>query len=62
MMRKKMVKCAKEGIKLDASNSQIFSRMHDVFVEMEPQSDVCTLTLLESAILKYHSLFTVKLY
>lgn len=39
MMRKKMVKCAKEGIKLDASNSQIFSRMHDVFVEMEPQSD-----------------------
>ncbi|KVH88149.1 Bicarbonate transporter, C-terminal [Cynara cardunculus var. scolymus] len=36
MMRNKMVKCAKEGIKLEASNSEIFGRMHAVFVEMEP--------------------------
>nr|KAJ0205126.1 hypothetical protein LSAT_V11C500240060 [Lactuca sativa] len=36
MMRKKMVKCAKEGIKLEASNSKIYERMHAVFVEMEP--------------------------
>nr|XP_043606822.1 probable boron transporter 6 [Erigeron canadensis] len=39
MMRKKMVKSAKEGIKLDKSNSEIFGRMHAVFVEMEPHSD-----------------------
>ncbi|KAI3687061.1 hypothetical protein L1987_80752 [Smallanthus sonchifolius] len=39
MMRKKMVKCAKEGIKLEASNSEIFGRMHAVFVEMEPHSN-----------------------
>lgn len=41
-MRKKLVKCAKEGIKLEASNSEIFGRMQAVFVEMEPHSNVCS--------------------
>ncbi|KAK1435049.1 hypothetical protein QVD17_00808 [Tagetes erecta] len=48
MMRKKMVKCAKEGIKLEASNSEIFGRMHDVFVEMEPHSNSVVDKELES--------------
>lgn len=30
-----MVKSAKEGMKLRASNSEIYGRMHAVFVEME---------------------------
>ena len=30
-----MVKSAKEGMKLQASNSEIYGRMHAVFVEME---------------------------
>ncbi|XP_042002703.1 probable boron transporter 7 isoform X2 [Salvia splendens] len=35
LIRKKMVKSAKEGMKLQASNSEIYGRMHAVFVEME---------------------------
>ncbi|XP_071690805.1 probable boron transporter 6 isoform X2 [Rutidosis leptorrhynchoides] len=35
LIRKKMVECAKEGIKLDASKSEIYGRMHDAFVEMD---------------------------
>ncbi|EYU21945.1 hypothetical protein ABFS83_01G029300 [Erythranthe nasuta] len=35
IMRKKMVKSAKEGIKEQASNSEIYGRMHAVFIEME---------------------------
>ncbi|KAG6387935.1 hypothetical protein SASPL_153130 [Salvia splendens] len=35
LLRKKMVKSAKEGMKLQASNSEIYGRMHAVFVEME---------------------------
>lgn len=29
------MKCAKEGMKLQASNSEIYGRMHAVFIEME---------------------------
>ncbi|KAH6757581.1 hypothetical protein C2S51_038729 [Perilla frutescens var. frutescens] len=35
LIRRKMVKSAKEGMKLQASNSEIYGRMHAVFVEME---------------------------
>ncbi|KAL6501925.1 putative boron transporter 7 [Orobanche gracilis] len=35
MIRKKMVKRAKEGMKQQASHSEIYGRMHEVFVEME---------------------------
>nr|XP_043610954.1 probable boron transporter 6 [Erigeron canadensis] len=36
LMRKKMAKCAKEGIKLEASKSEIYGRMHAAFVDMDP--------------------------
>ncbi|KAM7459452.1 hypothetical protein LguiA_036446 [Lonicera macranthoides] len=35
LLRKKMVKTAKEGIELNASTSEIYGRMHAVFVEMD---------------------------
>ncbi|KAK6136579.1 hypothetical protein DH2020_029669 [Rehmannia glutinosa] len=35
LIRKKMVKSAKEGIKQQASHSEIYGRMHEVFIEME---------------------------
>ncbi|KAL3633453.1 Boron transporter 4 [Castilleja foliolosa] len=35
LIRKKMVKHAKEGMKQQASHSEIYGRMHAVFVEME---------------------------
>ncbi|KAK3033874.1 hypothetical protein RJ639_032779, partial [Escallonia herrerae] len=35
LIRKKMVKSAKECIKMQASNSEIYGKMHAVFVEME---------------------------
>lgn len=38
LIRKKMVKCAKEGIKLDASKSEIYGRMHAAFAEMDPHT------------------------
>ncbi|GKF60867.1 hypothetical protein Tco_0177653, partial [Tanacetum coccineum] len=38
-MRKKMVKCAKEGIKLDASKSEIYGRMRAAFTEMDPHTE-----------------------
>ncbi|KAI3696605.1 hypothetical protein L6452_29011 [Arctium lappa] len=36
LIRKKMVKCAKEGMKMEASSSEIYGRMHAGFVEMDP--------------------------
>ncbi|KVH99790.1 Bicarbonate transporter, C-terminal [Cynara cardunculus var. scolymus] len=36
LIRKKMVMCAKEGIKMQASNSEIYGRIHAGFVEMDP--------------------------
>ncbi|EPS73271.1 hypothetical protein M569_01481, partial [Genlisea aurea] len=38
MLRKRMVKCAKEGMKENASNQEIYGRMHAVFVKMENAS------------------------
>ncbi|XP_019189931.1 PREDICTED: probable boron transporter 7 [Ipomoea nil] len=35
LIRKKMVKTAKEGMKMQASKSEIYGRMHAVFIEME---------------------------
>ncbi|KAI5669498.1 hypothetical protein M9H77_19351 [Catharanthus roseus] len=36
LIRKKMVKSAREGIKEQASHSEIYGKMHAVFVEMDP--------------------------
>lgn len=36
LIRKKMMKSAKEGIKQQASQSEIYGKMHAVFVEMDP--------------------------
>ncbi|XP_076957683.1 putative boron transporter 7 [Bidens hawaiensis] len=36
IMRKKMAKCAKEGIKMEASKSEIYGKMHAAFVDMDP--------------------------
>ncbi|KAI7727377.1 hypothetical protein M8C21_001355, partial [Ambrosia artemisiifolia] len=38
LMRKKMVKCAKEGMKMKASKSQIYGKMHAAFVDMDPHT------------------------
>ncbi|KAL0407806.1 UNVERIFIED_CONTAM: putative boron transporter 6 [Sesamum radiatum] len=35
VIRDKMVKCAKEGMKEQVSHTEIYKRMHDVFVEMD---------------------------
>lgn len=35
-----MVKCAKEGMKMEASKSEIYGRMHAAFVEMDPHTKV----------------------
>lgn len=40
MIRKKMVKSAKEGIKEQASTSEIYGRMQAVFIEMDRSPDV----------------------
>lgn len=40
LIRKKMVKSAKEGMKMQATNSEIYGRMHAVFIEMEGASSV----------------------
>ncbi|KAI3512355.1 hypothetical protein L1887_19670 [Cichorium endivia] len=36
LMQKKMVKCAKEGMKMEASSSEIYGRMEAAFVQMDP--------------------------
>lgn len=41
LIRKKMVKSAREGIKEQASHSEIYGKMHAVFVEMDPAPTVC---------------------
>ncbi|KAK1411742.1 hypothetical protein QVD17_32437 [Tagetes erecta] len=40
LMRKKMVKCAKEGMKLEASRSEIYGKMHAAFVDMDPHKTI----------------------
>ncbi|KAL2543872.1 putative boron transporter 6 [Forsythia ovata] len=56
LIRKKMVKSAKEGMKQQASHSEIYGRMHAVFVEMEsaPSHTVeKDLANLKEAVLKH---------
>lgn len=48
LIRRKMVKSAKEGIKEQASNSEIYGRMHAVFIEMEGAPSVSALPLFTS--------------
>ncbi|KAI3825991.1 hypothetical protein L1987_00030 [Smallanthus sonchifolius] len=36
--RQKMVKCAKEGMKMEASKSEIYGKMHAAFVDMDPHT------------------------
>ncbi|KAM0053761.1 putative bicarbonate transporter [Helianthus debilis subsp. tardiflorus] len=38
LMRKKMAKCAKEGMKMEASKSEIYEKMHAAFVDMDPHT------------------------
>ncbi|KAJ0816010.1 putative bicarbonate transporter [Helianthus annuus] len=38
LMRKKMAKCAKEGMKMEASKSEIYEKMHTAFVDMDPHT------------------------
>ena len=45
LIRKKMVKSAKEGILQQASNSEIYGRMQAVFVEMDASPAVSTIGL-----------------
>ena len=45
VIRKKMVKHAKECIKHDASNSEIYGKMEAVFMEMETAPTVIALSL-----------------
>ncbi|CAI9775681.1 unnamed protein product [Fraxinus pennsylvanica] len=56
LIRKKMVKSAKEGMKQQASHSEIYGRMHAVFLEMEnaPSHNVeKDLANLKEAVLKH---------
>lgn len=40
LMRKKMVKGAKECMKMQATNSEIYGKMHAVFIEMDSSANV----------------------
>lgn len=42
-MQKKMVKSAQECMKLQATNSEIYGKMHDVFIAMDSSSNVCSI-------------------
>ncbi|CAI9094491.1 OLC1v1030240C1 [Oldenlandia corymbosa var. corymbosa] len=56
LIRKKMVKSARECIKQQASHSEIYGKMHAVFVEMEPSPTTGVdkeLKNLKEAVLKY---------
>ncbi|KAL0323911.1 UNVERIFIED_CONTAM: Boron transporter 4 [Sesamum calycinum] len=56
MIREKMVKSAKEGMQEQASHSEIYGRMHAVFVEMESAPSHTTekdLANLKEAVLKH---------
>ena len=57
VIRKKMVKHAKECIKHDASNSEIYGKMEAVFMEMETAPTVIALSLsLSLSLCATHSL------
>ncbi|KAL0330821.1 UNVERIFIED_CONTAM: putative boron transporter 7 [Sesamum angustifolium] len=56
MIREKMVKSAKEGMQEQASHSEIYGRMHAVFIEMESAPSHTTekdLANLKEAVLKH---------
>ncbi|KAL8504160.1 hypothetical protein ACS0TY_022772 [Phlomoides rotata] len=56
VIRKKMVKRAKEGMKHNATNSEIYGRMHAVFVEMDKSPSQAVdkeLADLKEAVLKH---------
>ncbi|KAL7112109.1 hypothetical protein ACP275_05G131500 [Erythranthe tilingii] len=56
LIRRKMVKRAKEGMKQQASHSEIYGRMHEVFIEMESapsQTVEKELANLKEAVLKH---------
>lgn len=42
-MRQKMISKAKECIELNASNSEIYQKLHDTFMEMDPTPNVSVL-------------------
>ena len=54
LIRKKMAKSAREGMKMQATNSEIYGRMHAVFIEMEGASHVADKDLanLKEAVMK----------
>ena len=39
-MGKKMAKCAKQNIKNNASSTEIYDKIEDIFIEMDQSSDV----------------------
>ncbi|KAL3844109.1 hypothetical protein ACJIZ3_001512 [Penstemon smallii] len=56
LIRRKMVKSAKEGMKEQASHSEIYGRMHAVFIEMDSSPDPTVekeLANLKEAVLKH---------
>ncbi|CAA2988624.1 probable boron transporter 7 [Olea europaea subsp. europaea] len=56
LIRKKMVKSAKEGMKQQVSQSEIYERMHAVFIEMENAPSLTAekeLSNLKEAVLKH---------
>ncbi|CAA3033769.1 probable boron transporter 7 [Olea europaea subsp. europaea] len=58
LIRKKMVKSAEEGMKQQASHSEIYGRMHTVFIEMENPPSLTAereLSNLKEAVLKHEA-------
>ncbi|PIN13561.1 hypothetical protein CDL12_13816 [Handroanthus impetiginosus] len=56
LIRRRMVKSAKEGMKQQASHSEIYGRMHAIFIEMEsapPHAADKELANLKEAVLKH---------
>lgn len=55
MIRKKMVKSVKEGMKQKASQSEIYGRMEAVFIELDASPAV-------SIINSYHRIFNLEIH
>lgn len=47
-MRKKMVESVKESVKQNASKSEIYGKMQDVFIEIDKGNSVRALACLDS--------------
>lgn len=43
LMRKEMVKGAKECIKNQGTSSEVYGKMHAVFIEMDSSANVCNI-------------------